>query len=107
MQNGIKCYRINQPQNKQKNENFKDKLDKYIRGFISVLFYPIITNLNDDTILKALPQAVLASLIVVCLYGVLFWSFFIASLAILDIFLIVRDKRKLKLKLLWYEIDLR
>lgn len=76
--------------------------------FISILLYSIIRNLNDTTVLKTLPQAVLSSLIVVCLYGMLFWAFFIVSLIILDILLIVRDNKKLRLKLLieWLIISL-
>ena len=77
--------------------------------FSIVLIYSIITNLffNTTSSLNFF-QSIIAALILVCLYGVLLWLLFIGSLIILDLLLIVRSRKDLRLKLLieWLIISL-
>lgn len=44
-------------------------------------------------------QAILGGLISICLYGMMFWAFFVVSLLVLDFLIIVRNRDQLKLKL--------
>jgi hypothetical protein len=77
--------------------------------FSVVLIYSIITNLFSNTTSSLnFFQSVIAALILVCLYGVLLWLLFIGSLIILDLLLIIRSQKELKLKLLieWLIISL-
>jgi hypothetical protein len=67
--------------------------------FIAVLVYAIVLNLADATASRNLFQAVFGALILVCLYGILFWTCFVVALVGLDL-LIVRNHKNLVTKLL-------
>ena len=76
--------------------------------FEAVLLYYIIYNLtNDDGVTRNFLQSILASIILIVLYGMIFWVFFIIALVILDLFLIAFNQTNLKLKLLveWFIIS--
>jgi hypothetical protein len=61
--------------------------------------YAIVLNLADATASRNLFQAVFGALILVCLYGILFWTCFVVALVGLDL-LIVRNHKNLVTKLL-------
>ena len=44
-------------------------------------------------------QAIVGGLISTCLYGMMFWAFFVVSLVVLDFLIIVRNQERLKFKL--------
>jgi len=81
-----------------------------IIGFFTAVFvYSFISSLIiDDGISRNIFQAILASLIGIVLYGVMFWSSFLILLIILDLVLIVPNQKKLKIKLIleWLIISL-
>lgn len=68
--------------------------------FLSLFIYSIILNITSDGVMQTFFQSILAALVLVSLYGILFWVMFAILLVILDIVLIVRSKNNLKLKLL-------
>ena len=68
--------------------------------FITVFLYAIVLNLNDTNVSRNLFQTILPALILVCLYGILFWTLFILLLVILDLIFIVKDQTNLTVKLL-------
>jgi hypothetical protein len=68
--------------------------------FIVALIYATILNYNDENVSRTLLQSTIAALILVCLYGIMFWGILIASLVILDLLLIRTDRGNLKMKLL-------
>jgi hypothetical protein len=68
--------------------------------FIAVFIYAIFLNLNDTNVSRNLFQSILPALILVCLYGILFWALFILLLVVLDLIFIVRDQTNLTAKLL-------
>jgi hypothetical protein len=45
-------------------------------------------------------QAIVGGLISICLYGMMFWGLFIASLIVIDLLLLIRHQNHLKAKLL-------
>lgn len=67
--------------------------------FISVFVYAIILNLIDGGFSGSLFQSILAALILVCLYGMMFWIMFIVALIVLDLPLVIRGQKNLKIKL--------
>ena len=72
-----------------------------ILGVFTVLFlYTTVYGLIDSNISRNIFQAIIASLIGICLYGIMFWMGFILALIILDLILIVPNQDKLTLKLL-------
>jgi hypothetical protein len=68
--------------------------------FIAVFVYAIVLNLNDTNVSRNLFQSILPALILVCLYGILFWALFILLLVVLDLIFIVKDQTNLTVKLL-------
>lgn len=75
--------------------------------FIVALGYAIVSNYYDENVSRTVLQAVIASLILVCLYGLMFWGILIASLAILDWLLIRKNDKSLKVKLVieWFIVS--
>lgn len=72
-----------------------------IVGVFTVLFlYTTIYGLMDSNISRNFFQAIIASLIGICLYGIMFWAGFIIMLIILDCVLIIPNSKNLKIKLL-------
>lgn len=71
-----------------------------IVGIFTVLFlYTTIYGLIDPNVSRNVFQAIIASLIGICLYGIILWIGFIVLLSILDLILIVPNQNGLKLKL--------
>lgn len=68
--------------------------------FIAVFLYSFINNLNDVNINRTVFQSIFSAFIIIILYGVLFWGFYILSLLLFDLILIVRNREKLMLKLI-------
>jgi hypothetical protein len=75
--------------------------------FIVALAYAIIINYNDQNVSRTLLQSFLAGLILVCLYGMMFWAILVVSLIILDWLLIRKNDNNLKVKLVieWFIIS--
>lgn len=72
-----------------------------IIGVFTVLFlYTTIYELIEPNVSRNIFQAMIASLIGICLYGIMFWVGFIIMLIILDYVLIIPNLKDLKLKLL-------
>ncbi|AQW96832.1 hypothetical protein [Elizabethkingia anophelis] len=72
-----------------------------IIGVFTVLFlYTTIYELIEPNVSRNIFQAMIASLIGICLYGIMFWVGFIIMLIILDYVLIIPNPKDLKLKLL-------
>jgi hypothetical protein len=72
----------------------------FLGVFLSAFLYAVIINLSDVNGPRNIFQAILAALILVCLYGVMFWALFAGSLIVLDFLFIMRNKNQLKQKLL-------
>lgn len=68
--------------------------------FIAVFLYAIALNLIDTNVSRNVFQSVLPALILVCLYGLVFWVLLILLLVILDLLLIVKKPNNLTIKLL-------
>ncbi|OMP74702.1 hypothetical protein [[Flexibacter] sp. ATCC 35208] len=68
--------------------------------FIAVFLYAIVLNLIDTNVSRNVFQSVLPALILVCLYGLVFWVLLILLLVILDLLLIVKKTSNLRVKLL-------
>ena len=68
--------------------------------FIVTLFYAVILNYSDNNLTYNIFQSIVAGLILVCLYWIMFWGMFMISLIVLDMLLIVSDQKKLRTKLL-------
>ncbi|AQX83813.1 hypothetical protein OZ664_18760 [Elizabethkingia sp. HX WHF] len=72
-----------------------------IVGIFTVLFlYTTIYGLIDSNISRNVFQAMVASLIGICFYGIMFWIAFILVLIILDLIIILPNQNNLILKLL-------
>jgi hypothetical protein len=69
-----------------------------ITGVFVITYLYVITDvlLHSGTFI----QAILGGLISVCLYGMMFWGLFSISLVALDILVIMRNRNRLKAKLL-------
>lgn len=77
--------------------------------FTSVFLYSFISSfIIEDGVSRTIFQAIIASLMGIVLYGVLFWTSFIILLIILDLILIVPNPKNLRLKLVieWLMISL-
>lgn len=76
--------------------------------FVAVFLYAIVYNIYDTSVTRNLYQSTFAAFILVCLYGILFWSLFIITLIVFDLLFIVKDQNNLKIKLLieWLLISL-
>lgn len=77
--------------------------------FAAVFIYSFISSfVIDDGVSRNVFQAIIASLMGIFLYGIMFWSSFIVLLFIIDLLLIVPNQNKLKLKLIieWLIISL-
>lgn len=71
-----------------------------IIGIFTALFlYTTIFNLLDPNVSRNLFQAIFASLILIFLYGIIFWVGFVLVLTILDLIIIVPNQNNLRLKL--------
>jgi len=68
--------------------------------FLVVLIYAAILNITDIDVTRNMFQAVVAALILVCLYGIMFWGLFIVLLVFLDLLLIVNNKKRTWIRLL-------
>lgn len=68
--------------------------------FISVFVYAVFLNISDENTSKSFFQSMLAALMLVCLYGIMFWALFIMSLIIFDLLFIVKTQNDFKLRLL-------
>ncbi|MGG7666996.1 hypothetical protein [Dyadobacter sp. BHUBP1] len=68
--------------------------------FIVTLFYAVTSNQLNNDLDYSIFQSIIAGLILVCLYGIIFWSLFVASLIILDLLLIVKKQNNIRQKLL-------
>ena len=76
--------------------------------FTAIFLYALVLNLNDTTIARNLFQSILSALILVCLYGFMFWILFILLLIVFDLLLFVKRQviyLKIKLLLEWVIIS--
>jgi hypothetical protein len=67
--------------------------------FITTFFTCIAISLNAEFSMNIF-QVIVASLMSVCLYGMIFWGLFVAMIIFLDLTLIVYNQSQLTLKLL-------
>ncbi|REC41514.1 hypothetical protein [Chryseobacterium pennipullorum] len=67
--------------------------------FIVSFLFTTISDSLDPNVSRDFFQTIIASLIGILLYGMLFWICFIIALIILDLFLIVFNQKHLKIKL--------
>jgi hypothetical protein len=65
-----------------------------------VFLYAIYLNITDINVSRNIFQSILPALILVVLYGALFWLLFLALLILFDIFFVAKVKVDLRLKLL-------
>jgi len=68
--------------------------------FIAAFLYAVILNMNDVNVSRNVFQSILPALMLVCLFGFMFWVFFIVLLIILDLLLLVKSRSKLIGKIL-------
>jgi hypothetical protein len=68
--------------------------------FITVFLWSVIYGLIDPNVSRNLFQSIIASLIGICLYGIMFWAVFLMLLIILDLILIIPNPKHLKVKLI-------
>jgi|SRR6185312_10890350 len=68
--------------------------------FTAVFVYAIFLNLTDINVSRNLFQSILPALMLVCLYGILFWVLLILLLVLFDLIFFVRDQTNLTVKLL-------
>lgn len=68
--------------------------------FVAMLLYSVIFNQTNNHLNNTIFQSVVASLILICLYGLIFWGLFIAELAILDLLLILPNQKHIRQKLI-------
>lgn len=68
--------------------------------FITLFLFTTTFNLLDSNVSRNLFQAIIASLILIFLYGIIFLIGFILVLTILDLIIIVPNQSNLRLKLL-------
>jgi len=68
--------------------------------FIVVLLYALVLNVTDTNVSRNVFQSVLSALILVCLYGLMFWALFVVLLIVCDWLFIVRNRNKLPVWLL-------
>ena len=68
--------------------------------FLVTLFYSVILSQFNNDLNYNVFQSLVAALIVICLYGMMFWGLFVASLIVLDLLLIVKSQNNVRQKLL-------
>lgn len=68
--------------------------------FLTSLAFLIVVALTDPNLSYNIFQAILAALFSVLAYGIMAWALFIVSLIVLDVILIVPNKKRLKTMLL-------
>jgi hypothetical protein len=68
--------------------------------FVATLIYAVILNHSDSNLSYNIFQSIVAGLILICLYEMIFWGLFIISLIVADLLLIVWSQKLLKQKLL-------
>ncbi len=68
--------------------------------FISIFIYSVAYGLIDPNVSRNIFQSIIASLILICLYGIMFWAGFLISLIILDAVLIIPNPKYLRIKLI-------
>lgn len=69
--------------------------------FTAIFMYSFISSLTvDDGVSRNIFQAIIASLIGIVLYGVMFWSSFLILITILDLVLIIPNSKNLRIKLI-------
>lgn len=76
--------------------------------FLAVLIYSTVFNILDTTVSRTFFQSIFAALLLVVLYGMMFWGLFAVTLLILDLVLISRNQINLRFKLIceWLLISL-
>jgi hypothetical protein len=67
--------------------------------FVSMLLYSVIFNQLNNDLGYNIFQSIVGGLILICLYGMMFWGLFVISLIVLDLLLIVRNQNNLRIKL--------
>jgi len=75
--------------------------------FVAILIYTVIFSQTNNHLSYTIFQSLVASLILICLYGMMFWALFIVALAILDFLLIVTNQKYIRLKLIaqWFFVS--
>jgi hypothetical protein len=68
--------------------------------FVVMLVYSVLFNQFNNDLDYNIFQSIVAGLISICLYGMMFWGLFVVSLIILDLLLIVWNQKYLRQKLL-------
>ncbi|REC71461.1 hypothetical protein DRF60_20640 [Chryseobacterium elymi] len=68
--------------------------------FIVLFLFTAIFDSLDPNVSRSFFQAIIASLIGIFLYGMIFWICFIIALIVFDLFLIVFNQKHLEIKLL-------
>lgn len=72
-----------------------------VLGIFSMVFlYAIYLNITDINVSRNIFQSILPALILVVLYGALFWLLFLSLLVLLDIFFVAKVKVDLRVRLL-------
>lgn len=73
----------------------------FIGVLMAVWMYIFISNFTSkDYVMQSFSQSMVAAMILLFVYGILFWIGFIILLILFDLILNVSNKKKLKLKLL-------
>lgn len=72
----------------------------FLGVFVTVLGYSIIFNIIDNNVSRSLFQSVFAALILVALYGMMFWGLFAVALLVIDLILFSKSQSNLRLKLI-------
>jgi len=69
-----------------------------LAGVFVITYLYVIANvlINSGTFI----QAIIGGLISICLYGMMFWGLFVVSLIALDLLVIMRNRNRLRAKLL-------
>lgn len=60
--------------------------------FLTVFCFTLFENMLDESLSYNLLPSAFSALILVCLYGMMFWAYFLLSLIILDLLLIAKRK---------------
>lgn len=68
--------------------------------FLVTLFYSVIFSQLNNDLNYSIFQSLVASLIVICLYGMMFWALFLVLLIIVDLLLIVKRQNNVSRMLL-------
>jgi hypothetical protein len=68
--------------------------------FLVTLVFSIVLTLTDPNLSYNIFQAMLAALFSVCGYGMMFWALFIVLMVVLDLIIILPNRKNLKRKLI-------